>query len=223
MKNLHALILNMSVNIALAALSSASEKGSIMVGVRQFDESAALAAALETFWSQGLAATTMPDLARATGVQRGSLYNAYGDKETIFLRAFDLYEDRFLKAVEVSLTQDDAGALLRSVFETAIANMTAGSPPRGCLTTKTAVDGSTASALVHDRLRVLVERLSTMLEAACSRPSIAQQLTLSPPEAAAVIVTFTRGLAVMERIVGDSDFLSRTASSLTRSLVDRHS
>lgn len=193
-----------------------------MVGVRQFDENAALAAALEIFWSQGLAATTMPDLARATGVQRGSLYNAYGDKETIFLRAFDIYEDRFLKAVEASLTEENAGALLRAFFETAIANMTAGSPPRGCLSTKTAVDGSIASDLVHERLRMLLERLSAMLEAAFARPGVASQLTLSPPEATAVIVTFTRGLAVMERIVGDRDFLSRTASSLTRVLVDQH-
>lgn len=192
-----------------------------MVGVRQFDENAALAAALETFWTQGLAATTMPDLARATGVQRGSLYNAYGDKETIFLRAFDLYEDRFLKAVEASLAEEDAGKLLSGFFGTAIANMTAGSPPRGCLTTKTAADGSTASALVHQRLRMLLDRLSTMLEAAFARPGVASQLALSPSEAAAVVVTFTRGLAVMERIVGNRDFLSRTASSLTRALVEQ--
>ncbi len=69
-----------------------------MAGVRQFDEAAAMEAALSLFWRQGLAATSMPDLAGATGVQRGSLYNAYGDKEAIFLRAFDLYAERFLAA-----------------------------------------------------------------------------------------------------------------------------
>ena len=61
-----------------------------MAGVRQFDEGAMIATALDLFWRQGLAATSMPDLAQATGIQRGSLYNAYGDKETIFLRSFDL-------------------------------------------------------------------------------------------------------------------------------------
>jgi TetR/AcrR family transcriptional regulator, transcriptional repressor for nem operon len=44
-----------------------------MVGVRQLDETTLLKTALEVFWSKGLHATSMLDLAEATGVQRGSL------------------------------------------------------------------------------------------------------------------------------------------------------
>jgi TetR/AcrR family transcriptional regulator, transcriptional repressor for nem operon len=44
-----------------------------MVGVRQFDEDRALGQALEVFWRKGLRATSMLDLANATGVLRGSL------------------------------------------------------------------------------------------------------------------------------------------------------
>ena len=51
-----------------------------MVGTRQFDEDALLEAALRAFWQNGFVATSMIDVAEATGVQRGSLYNAYGDK-----------------------------------------------------------------------------------------------------------------------------------------------
>jgi len=46
-----------------------------MAGIRQFDEEAMLEQALELFWQKGFANTTMQDLAAATGVQRGSLYN----------------------------------------------------------------------------------------------------------------------------------------------------
>ena len=66
-----------------------------MVGARQFDEQEVIATALDVFWRKGLHDATMQDLAAATGVQRGSLYNAYGDKETIFLRAFDEYTEQF--------------------------------------------------------------------------------------------------------------------------------
>ena len=52
-----------------------------MAGVRQFDEQEVIAVALDVFWRKGLHDATMQDLAAATGVQRGSLYNAYGDKE----------------------------------------------------------------------------------------------------------------------------------------------
>ena len=60
-----------------------------MAGVRQFDEQQAYAAALEVFWTKGFRATSMLDLATATGVQRGSLYHAYGGKEQLFLRLFE--------------------------------------------------------------------------------------------------------------------------------------
>ena len=52
-----------------------------MVGARQFDEKEVVAIAIDVFWRKGLHDATMQDLATATGVQRGSLYNAYGDKE----------------------------------------------------------------------------------------------------------------------------------------------
>ncbi|QPC41532.1 TetR/AcrR family transcriptional regulator [Kaustia mangrovi] len=192
-----------------------------MVGVRQFDEEAVLAAALETFWRQGFAATSMPDLARATGVQRGSLYNAFGDRETLFLRAFDLYETRFLEAAEASLQGDDAEGMLDRFFDTAIATMTHGSPARGCLTTKTATDGSLASDRVGERVRGLLTALADIVEAALTRPGMSRQLVLDPGETAQVVVTFTRGLAVMERVHGDPAALRRNAAALTRALVVR--
>lgn len=190
-----------------------------MVGVRQFDEETVLEEALALFWRQGVAATSMLDLAAATGVQRGSLYNAYGDKETIFLRAFERYEARFLDEVEANLAGDDAARLLGRFFEAIIANMTAGAPARGCLTTKTAGDGSLASDRIRQRLRALLSRLTAIVEAALARPGVRAQLRLEPAAAALVVVTFTRGLAVMERVYGDRSALTRAADGLIRALV----
>jgi TetR/AcrR family transcriptional repressor of nem operon len=189
-----------------------------VVGVRQFDEQAVLECALAQFWQHGVAATSMIDLSTATGVQRGSLYNAYGDKEAIFLRAFDLYAARFLEAAEVSLQGDDAGRILRRFFEKIIVSMTAGSPARGCLTTKTVGDGSLASGPVRKRLQEFLDRLVSVVEAALVRPKIRAQLSLEPAQAAMVVVTFTRGVAVMERVYGDRDALLQAADSLIRSL-----
>ncbi len=78
-----------------------------MVGTRQFDEDALLEVALKTFWQNGFAATSMIDVAEATGVQRGSLYNAYGDKERLFLLAFERYASRFLDFVRQALSNPD--------------------------------------------------------------------------------------------------------------------
>ncbi len=169
-----------------------------MVGARQFDEQEVIAIALDVFWRKGLHDATMQDLATATGVQRGSLYNAYGDKEAIFLRAFDRYAAQFLATAGDALAEGDAATRLKTFFDVVITNMTSGSPARGCLTTRTALDTAASGKAVRRRVRSLLSRLERLIrEAIDSAPGPA---TVIPADRLArVAVTFTRGLAVMER------------------------
>jgi TetR/AcrR family transcriptional repressor of nem operon len=188
-----------------------------MVGIRQFDEDKVLTAALDLFWRKGLRATSMLDLAAATGVQRGSLYNAFGDKEDLFLLAFDRYAARFLATAEKALDAPSAEVALTRFLAAAIKSMTVGLPPRGCLTTKTATDSDLIGDAVRDKVRDLLDTLAADIETALSRH--AEQLVLSPAETAELLVTFTRGLAVMERVYHDSRSLDRTADAVVRTLV----
>jgi TetR/AcrR family transcriptional regulator, transcriptional repressor for nem operon len=165
-----------------------------MVGVRQFDEQEVIALALDVFWRKGLHDATMQDLAAATGVQRGSLYNAYGDKEAIFLRAFDQYALQFLETAAKALAEGDAAEKLRNFFDVIIVNMTSGSPSRGCLTTRTALDAAISSEDVRERVQGLLNRLEQIVSAA-----IGKTAGIDANRLARVVVTFTRGLAVMER------------------------
>ena len=66
-----------------------------MVGTRKFNEEEILSIVINVFRDKGYTATTMLDLAKETGVQRGSLYNAYKNKNTLFLKAFDYYTQQF--------------------------------------------------------------------------------------------------------------------------------
>jgi AcrR family transcriptional regulator len=58
---------------------------------RSFDTEAAVERAMGVFWSRGYHATALPDLLRAMKLSRGSLYAAFGDKHSLFLRALDRY------------------------------------------------------------------------------------------------------------------------------------
>jgi TetR/AcrR family transcriptional regulator, transcriptional repressor for nem operon len=188
-----------------------------MVGVRQFDEQEVIALALDVFWRKGLNDATMQDLAAATGVQRGSLYNAYGDKEAIFLRAFDQYARDFLESVAKLLAEGDVAERLTKFFDSAIVNMTGGSPPRGCLTTRTALNAGISSEVVRERVQDLLGRLEQAVSKAISsapggRPAAeANRL-------ARVVVTFTRGLAVMERAGYSRKQLKESASTFVAAL-----
>ncbi len=71
-----------------------------MVRPRKFDEKDVRMAALQMFLRNGYASTSLSDLEEATGVGRRSLYNSFGDKHTLFLRAL---EDFRVTAVEQNL------------------------------------------------------------------------------------------------------------------------
>jgi TetR/AcrR family transcriptional regulator, transcriptional repressor for nem operon len=190
-----------------------------MVGVRQFDEQEMIATALDVFWRKGLHDATMQDLAAATGVQRGSLYNAYGDKEAIFQRAFDQYAGQLIESCGQALAEgDDIAARLQNFLDLLIVNMTSGSPPRGCLTTRTALDGAISSAAVRQRVQGVLSRLEQLVRKAISSAPD-KRLAANANRLARVVVTFTRGLAVMERAGYTRKQLQESAATFVDALV----
>src|SRR3954452_16874574 len=142
-----------------------------MVGTRQFDEDELLEAALRTFWQNGFASTSMIDVAEVTGVQRGSLYNAYGDKEQLFLLAYERYAGRFLDSVRQALSHHDHVVALTTLFKQVVDNMSEGAPSRGCITTKTAIELPLAGKAIEARVRQLIEDFTALIRDALSTPA----------------------------------------------------
>jgi len=83
---------------------------------REFDEAAVLDAAMEAFWSKGYEATSLADLCACTGLHKGSLYQAFGDKHQLFMRALRHYSDSQFHEVQALLnTVDSPLARIRTV------------------------------------------------------------------------------------------------------------
>jgi AcrR family transcriptional regulator len=190
-----------------------------MVGTRQFDEDAMLEVALKTFWQNGFAATSMIDVAEATGVQRGSLYNAYGDKERLFLLAYERYASRFLDSVRQALSNPDPAVALMALFKGVIASLIEGTPSRGCLTTKTAIELHLAGKVIEARVKRLLDDFAALIREALSTPTARRKLSCDPDIAADLAVTFTRGLAVMERAYRNPRHLEKMSQAFVRLLV----
>jgi TetR/AcrR family transcriptional repressor of nem operon len=109
-----------------------------MARPRSFDETAVLRAARDTFATTGYAATSIDEVAAATGLGKGSLYGAFGDKHQLFLRVFDGYCADVSQQVEQTLAGPDSEALqrLREHVLTVVANTVADTERRGCLLAK---------------------------------------------------------------------------------------
>jgi AcrR family transcriptional regulator len=190
-----------------------------MVGIRQFNEDQTLDLAMELFWRQGFGATSMPQLSEATGVLRGSLYNAYGDKQALFLEVFARYQTRFLAAARQALEEPNLERALKDFFAYTIASMTQGNPSRGCLTTKTAIDETASSEPIRQALRDLLDGLEALLMERFAMDQASQRLALEPTAAARLVITLTRGIVVIERLYKDGERLKEIANSLVEVLL----
>lgn len=190
-----------------------------MAGVRQFDEPRTLDKALQVFWQKGYSLTSMLDLAQATGVQRGSLYNAYHGKEQMFLLAFERYKADMLDGMKAALGKASLERSLRGFLDYAIQSMTLGTPTRGCLTTKTALEDGLDSAVVRDALRGMLDDMETLVRNRLAMGDDKMRLALDPEDAARMVVTFTRGIVVVERVYQDPARLREMARLLMKVLL----
>lgn len=102
---------------------------------RSFDEAEVLAALLATFWEKGFAGTSLDDLSAAAGLNRPSLYAAFGNKQAMYLRALGSYRERIARLFIAHLTGERSlESELSALFEALVDVYSSGpGPARGCL------------------------------------------------------------------------------------------
>ena len=115
---------------------------------REFDVDQALESALRVFWCKGYEGTTLPDLTRAMGINRPSLYAAFGSKEELFRKALDRYAEGPAAHVREALNEPTARAVVERMLDGAIDLLTDRRNPRGCLVVQGALAcGETAESV----------------------------------------------------------------------------
>ena len=100
---------------------------------REFDVDEALAAALRVFWSKGYEGASLTDLTEAMGITRPSLYAAFGNKESLFRKALDLYEQEKLGYMRCALDAPTAKGVAERLLRGALASQCSECEPKGCL------------------------------------------------------------------------------------------
>jgi TetR/AcrR family transcriptional repressor of nem operon len=108
---------------------------------RGFDDDTVIDRAMDEFWTKGYANTSPAQLAEATGIAKGSLYNAFGSKRELFeqaLRRYDVLGIEFTEKLlsEPGNTREAIGSFLRFLVDADVAQEIR----RGCLAVNTAVE-----------------------------------------------------------------------------------
>ncbi len=178
---------------------------------RSYEPDVALARAMEAFWKSGYAATTLDDLSAATGMNRPSLYAAFGDKQDIYAKAYRKYRakvrDEFLPILAAPAP---VRVVLRRIFEASRDLYLSGPDgPRGCLTVVTAASEAVADPeirkLVVEAIAALDETFTVLFSQAIARGELPAS---SDAAALAKIATATiHALAIRARVGAPSSEL----------------
>jgi TetR/AcrR family transcriptional regulator, copper-responsive repressor len=113
---------------------------------RAYEPDVALAKALDLFRRDGFAATSLDDLSAATGMNRPSLYGAFGDKRELYIRSYQRYRDD-ARAAMLDIFRDEAPLRqrLQRIYAIALDIYLSGEyGPRGCFTVMTAASEAVA-------------------------------------------------------------------------------
>jgi TetR/AcrR family transcriptional repressor of nem operon len=181
-----------------------------MVGAKQFDHDAVVDRAMILFWQKGYGGTSIDDLEKATRLHRGSLYNAFRDKQGLFVAALKRYESTVGQERIRHLSNADPFRAIEGFLLTLVAQMSEPSRPRGCLHTNTSLELPNAPDEV---MRIIAERTAGIESAIYLVLRRAQnEGVLDRAADARALARFylgvAKGISVLHKVSGDAPALS---------------
>ncbi len=163
---------------------------------RTFDPDLVLENAMQLFWGQGYEATSLQDLLAATGLSKSSLYESFGNKQSLFEAAFTRYFETRARQMHERLEQAESPLgfvreCLLSVFEDAQRTT-----PRGCMLVNVANEFSTRDPSVQRLIELATRRFHELFERAFTLAQASGEMsaTRDPLELARYIHCVMSGL-----------------------------
>jgi AcrR family transcriptional regulator len=187
---------------------------------RSFDPGEALEKARAVFWNLGYAATSLDDLARATGLNRPSLYAAFGDKHALYLAALIKARDEALSALAAGLAREGPlAAVLGGLLERAGAIYRAGDAgQRGCFIVGTAVTQALDDAEARAITAGFLAETDRLFRERFERAAAELAPGLTPETAAPVASAALHTLAVRARAGADAAQMAAVARGAVAAL-----
>lgn len=169
---------------------------------KSFEESDVVEQAMRVFWKKGYNATSISDITTATGIKRGSLYNAFNGKEDLFLRSLIKYDQEHRKILLDQVEAiDDPREAIASLFDGIVDDSLSDLDKKGCLLVNTSLDYShvdeDVQKVVADAFQELTRFFEKQIRRGQQRGDIPS--TLSARSTARTLLSLLIGIRVLGR------------------------
>jgi len=187
---------------------------------RGFDENAALDAAMRVFWEKSYEGATLSDLTSAMGINRSSMYAAFGDKAALFRRAMERYSEGPARYIRDALKKPVLRDAVRDLLHGAVLFLSQPGHPRGCLSVQAAlacgVDAEPIQQAMVEWRKAGEEALRKRFVTARRAGELPREI--SPADLARFIATVMAGLAVQAVNGATHDEMKRAADLALNSI-----
>ena len=173
-----------------------------MARLKDFDEERALDSAVDCFWKHGYEGTTVRDLADAMKIGGTSLYNAYGDKRTLFERSLERYANRSMRDRIARMEAEHRPKQAIRAFLAEIVERSLKDPDRkGCLLVNSALDVAPHDAEIGKVVAGYLEELRAFFQRNIESAQRAGQVSkgLDAAETAGHLLGVLAGVRVLAR------------------------
>lgn len=182
---------------------------------KQFDTDVALEAAMKVFWEHGYEASSLSELLKKMGIGKKSLYDTFGNKESLFLKALEHYSQTTIGDLRSRLAAE--GSPLGNLKQLLRDWQTMHSQPGscGCMLGTNIADFNTNDEAIAKVLRHYVQQVedqfSKTLKAAQAQGELSADA--NPRSLARLLVCTAQGVALLGRIMDDDSTLEGAMSS----------
>ncbi|MBP2195113.1 TetR/AcrR family transcriptional regulator [Pantoea cypripedii] len=178
---------------------------------REFNVDTAVEDAMLVFWEKGYDGTSLLDLLEGMDITRGSLYKAFGDKKSLFLKSLDQYAERGLQETELAL--NGQGLVIDSIRSSLLRalKLSQGDSGRlGCFLVATAMEMSSKDDEIACRVRSIFERLQKLYADTIIRGQLSGEINneKNAHQLARLLVNQIEGMRVLGKVddsCGDND------------------
>lgn len=177
---------------------------------KKFDQEEVLEKAMITFWRHGFEGTSIQDLVNTMGINRGSLYDTFGDKRSLFVAAIILYENTIFKRMIACLEVPNASKpAIKELFYSIVEGSLEDKEFRGCFLTNTAIELCPQDEEVVKLIRADVQLFENSLKKVLVKAQ--EKKEISPAKnvdnLAQYFVSSLQGLRVISKVGLEPQFL----------------